>query len=188
MVLTYDVNGKPQGRESTPLITFLVPQQQECWLMHWLPQPVGMGSLCKGMLHTTILKKLIIAIYWRTLIYQALHVVDSGRVMYSGLIHVFAQLKRFMNLHESSWNMMKKCPNNSSYFMKIHETSWIFMKMTDVKMTQMGLMKVQVHEVSWTFWGPFLALKTLLDTGSQVLTLIRSKVFSVGVFMKNVSF
>ncbi len=59
------------------------------------------------------------------------------------------QLKLFMNLHESSWNMMKKSPNNSSYFMKFHETSWIFMKMTDVKMTQMGLVKV--HEVSWIF-------------------------------------
>ncbi len=43
------------------------------------------------------------------------------------------QLEKFMNLHESSWNMLKKCPNNSWNFMKIHGTSFIFMKMTDVK-------------------------------------------------------
>ena len=74
-----------------------------------------------------------------------------------------AQLKKFMNLHESSWNMVKKWPNYSWNFMKIHETSWIFMKMTDVKMTQMGFVNARTPFVKKENWLN-LGMKSILFT------------------------
>ena len=84
------------------------------------------------------------------------------RPLFLGGFRVITQLKKFMNLHESSWNMMKNCPNNSWNFMKIHECSWKWLMLKwhkFMKIPHCGSKWLNVHEPpAWVSHSKLVAL------------------------------